>query len=382
MKFSKFIALLGLLFQVHEILASSNTPDTTSSDPPNIHAVIVSTSRYWFNYRHVMNALGIYQTLKTNGVPDSQIILMLADEYATNSRNPFKNELFANGRAAGSWYSEATEIDYRGSDVTVQNFINALLGNASKALESGKDSNLLIYLTGHGGDQFLKFQDEEELTAQDIANLANTLFERQKFGQALWIADTCQAFTLFDKVTSPNTLSLGTSLRGENAFAHHSDKELGLSVIERWTHEFLTNYAKPTTNDSTTLDQVMVAPFKGLTRLGAHVGTRQDTSTRKFEDILVSEFFGPKKKKQKQKQKVMKTIVAVEPGFVSVSPPVNAVEAQMPVNEPKATNIGDCLNEEAIGREVLEPTDSTFRLLVGGFITAVILASVLGKQSP
>ena len=110
------------------------------------------------------------------------------------------------------------------------------------------------------------------------------------------------------------------------------------------------------------------------------MGTRQDTSTRKFEDILVSEFFGPKKKKQKQK--VMKTIVAVEPGFVSVSPPVNPVEAQMPVNEPKATNTGDCLNEEAIGREVLEPTDSTFRLLVGGFITAVILASVLGKQSP
>ena len=61
----------------------------------------------------------------------------------------------------------------------------------------------------------------------------------------------------------------------------------------------------------------------------------------------------------------MKTIVAVEPGFVSVSPPVNPVEAQMPVNEPKATNTGDCLNEEAIGREVLEPTDSTFRLLVG-----------------
>jgi glycosylphosphatidylinositol transamidase (GPIT) subunit GPI8 len=34
---------------------------TTSS---NIHAVVVSSSRYWFNYGHAMNALGIYRVLK------------------------------------------------------------------------------------------------------------------------------------------------------------------------------------------------------------------------------------------------------------------------------------------------------------------------------
>jgi len=57
--------------------------------------------------------------------------------------------------------------------------------------------------------------------AQDIANLMDKMHEDKLFGRALFIADTCQAFTLFDKVTTPNVLSLGTSLIGESAYAHH-----------------------------------------------------------------------------------------------------------------------------------------------------------------
>jgi phosphatidylinositol glycan class K len=44
------------------------------------YAVLVCTSKYWFNYRHVSNTLSIYWTIKKLGIPDSNIILMLADE--------------------------------------------------------------------------------------------------------------------------------------------------------------------------------------------------------------------------------------------------------------------------------------------------------------
>jgi GPI-anchor transamidase subunit K len=100
-----------------------------------------------------MNALGIYQLLRKNDIPDDNIILMIANEYAINSRNPYKNRMHASGVYQESWYDHQTQIDYRGADVTVQNFIDALLGRASKSLHSNHDSNVLIYLTGHGGDQ-------------------------------------------------------------------------------------------------------------------------------------------------------------------------------------------------------------------------------------
>jgi hypothetical protein len=50
------------------------------------------TSRFWFNYRHVANALSVYRVVKRLGVPDSQIILMLADDIACNARNALPGE--------------------------------------------------------------------------------------------------------------------------------------------------------------------------------------------------------------------------------------------------------------------------------------------------
>ena len=42
--------------------------------------MLVCASRYWFNYRHIANTLSMYRTVKRLGIPDSNIILMLADD--------------------------------------------------------------------------------------------------------------------------------------------------------------------------------------------------------------------------------------------------------------------------------------------------------------
>ncbi|KAJ2631773.1 glycosylphosphatidylinositol anchor biosynthesis, partial [Coemansia sp. RSA 1287] len=53
----------------------------------NNWAVLVCTSRFWFNYRHIANTMSMYRTVKRMGIPDSHIILMLADDVACNPRN-------------------------------------------------------------------------------------------------------------------------------------------------------------------------------------------------------------------------------------------------------------------------------------------------------
>jgi glycosylphosphatidylinositol transamidase (GPIT) subunit GPI8 len=92
------------------------------------YAVIVSSSRYWFNYRHAANALSIYQLLRRYGFSDENIILMIADEYAVNPRNPAKNKMYNTAasdtrtskgarRNRPSLHTDDIEIDYRGEDV-------------------------------------------------------------------------------------------------------------------------------------------------------------------------------------------------------------------------------------------------------------------------
>jgi len=43
----------------------------------NNWAVLVDTSRFWFNYRHVANVLSIYRSVKRLGIPDRLVNLQV-----------------------------------------------------------------------------------------------------------------------------------------------------------------------------------------------------------------------------------------------------------------------------------------------------------------
>lgn len=43
------------------------------------------------------------------------------------------------------------------------------------------NSNILVYMTGHGGDEFLKFQDNEEISAFDLADAFGGMWAKGRF---------------------------------------------------------------------------------------------------------------------------------------------------------------------------------------------------------
>jgi phosphatidylinositol glycan class K len=140
----------------------------------NNWAVLVCASKFWFNYRHMANTLGMYRTVKRLGIPDSNIILMLADDAACNSRNKSPGYVWMDPNRMLDLYGDTVEVDYRGYEVTVEGVLRVLTGRVpphtprSKRLESDARSNVFLYMTGHGGDEFLKFQDQEEISAFDL----------------------------------------------------------------------------------------------------------------------------------------------------------------------------------------------------------------------
>ena len=91
-------------------------------------AVICATSKFWFNYRHIANALTLYHQVRANGIPDSQIILMLPDDIACNPRNTLPGTVFNNDTQTINVYGEEVEVDYRGNEVTVETFLRLLTG--------------------------------------------------------------------------------------------------------------------------------------------------------------------------------------------------------------------------------------------------------------
>ena len=84
-------------------------------------------------------------------------------------------------------YGDDVEVDYRGYEVTVENFIRVLTGRLppstprSKRLLTDERSNILVYMTGHGGDGFLKFQDAEEISSVELADAFEQMWQKRRW---------------------------------------------------------------------------------------------------------------------------------------------------------------------------------------------------------
>lgn len=50
----------------------------------------------------------------------------------------------------------------------------------SKRLLTDERSNIFVYMTGHGGNEFLKFQDNEEISAFDIADAFEQMYQKKR----------------------------------------------------------------------------------------------------------------------------------------------------------------------------------------------------------
>mgnify|MGYP003310343397 CR=1 FL=1 len=84
------------------LAARRRTPAQVRANATEHHwAVIVAGSNSFANYRHQADACHAYQIMKKNGVPESNIILMMYDDIAGNAMNPFPGQVFNKPTAAG-----------------------------------------------------------------------------------------------------------------------------------------------------------------------------------------------------------------------------------------------------------------------------------------
>ncbi|KDQ32136.1 hypothetical protein PLEOSDRAFT_1062200 [Pleurotus ostreatus PC15] len=279
-----------------EILRDFYSKGNNPQGHTNNWAVLVCASRYWFNYRHMANALGMYRTVKRLGIPDSNIILMLADDAACNPRNKFAGCVYANKGRHLDLYGDNIEVDYRGNEVTVENFIRVLTGRVapsmprSKRLLTDANSNIFVYMTGHGGNEFLKFQDNEEISAFDIADAFEQMYQKKRYNEIFFMIDTCQANTMYSKFYSPNVLATGSSVLGENSYSHENDYDIGVAVIDRYTH-YVLNFLEGVNKTSQTTMQDLFNSYD-VDKIGSHPGVRSDLFKRRVDEALITDFFG------------------------------------------------------------------------------------------
>ncbi|KAH9589197.1 Peptidase C13 [Trypanosoma melophagium] len=229
------------------LLTSSITVKAASNESRNTWAVILSSSRYFFNLRHTSNALTMYHLCRKHGMDDDQIILFLGDSYACDPRNPDPATIYSalSGPDRVNLYSCNVQVDYAGYDVDVRRFLGVLQGRydehtpPSRRLDTDENSNILIYAAGHAAEGFFKFQDSEFLSSTDVADTLMMMWEQRRYHKVVFLVDTCHALSMCLEIKAPNVICLTSSDVVLESFSHHVDPSSGLTVISRWSFESL-----------------------------------------------------------------------------------------------------------------------------------------------
>ena len=240
-------------------LAAAAGAASASWEAEDTWVVLVGASRYFANYRHAANVLAVRRIAQRLGVPRERLLVLLAEDPTWDARNPYRGEVFigANGKrtaaedlaldvgaANGTDGFVSADVDYAGDVVTPALVRGLLAGRVdaatarSRRLESGPESNVLVYLTGHGGDEFLKFHDSDELSAVELADAVAEMHAKGRYKRLVLVTDTCQAGSLLTHLSAdrtPGVLGVASAKLGENAYASSADSVVGVALADRFT---------------------------------------------------------------------------------------------------------------------------------------------------
>eukprot|EP00730_Choanoeca_flexa_P002526 TRINITY_DN11081_c0_g1_i1.p1 TRINITY_DN11081_c0_g1~~TRINITY_DN11081_c0_g1_i1.p1 ORF type:complete len:326 (+),score=53.40 TRINITY_DN11081_c0_g1_i1:538-1515(+) len=243
----------------------------------NTYAVIVSSSKFWYNYRHTANALGVYHAVKRFGIPDERIILMLADNHACNPRNPYAPHIYHRPNLKTNLFDTTVQVDYRDSDVTADNFMRLLSGRLpkytppSRKLNTSPNSKLLIYVTGHGGVDFFKFQDKEIISGAELGNVFTQMYSGRRYKDVLFFFDTCHAESMLRHIRVPNVISVASSNINQDSYGTRPSTAIGAALSDEFSGHLCDVFEGMTRNSSSsvhdTIEKIRRRPMRSEIRV-------------------------------------------------------------------------------------------------------------------
>ncbi|CAH8458138.1 unnamed protein product [Heterobilharzia americana] len=248
----RILIFIRIFYQTVTNIATTTTSTTTTEnfegefwevDNGKIWAVLVSGSNGWSNYRHQSDVCHAYHLLRDKGIPESQIITFIYDDIAYNPRNPYPGKLF-NDYTHTDYY-EGVKIDYSGESITVERFIQVLLGNNElasagyKVLKSGSEDNVFLYLVDHGAPGIFNFPNTESLTDIQLNETLTKMYNNGRYNKLLLYMGACFSGSMFYGILSPSIKVMAVTSANHNelswgAFCH--DPELNTCLADAFSY--------------------------------------------------------------------------------------------------------------------------------------------------
>lgn len=229
-----FILLLTIVFGFSFSLTTSSFFNISSLDEQvkkAHYAVLVAGSKDFYNYRHQANVFHAYHVLLNNGVSKENIIVMAYDDIAHHEMNPYPGKVFnkPDPNGYGHDYYKDVVIDYNGDDVTPDNFLNILEGNAElmkdkgtgRVLNSKNTDNVFLYFADHGAVGLIAFPNDKLLYADEFNATLKKMHETEMYSEMVIYMEACESGSMFFKLLPEDIKIYATSASNpfESSFA-------------------------------------------------------------------------------------------------------------------------------------------------------------------
>ncbi|KER21978.1 hypothetical protein T265_09829 [Opisthorchis viverrini] len=137
-------------------------------------------------------------------------------------------------------------IDYRGKDVTRDNFVKVLKGDDKleankKVLKSGPNDNVFIFYTGHGGTSHITFP-KEYLHAMELNDTLAYMHSKKMFNKLVLYVDSCNAGSMFRDVLPSNMGIYVTTAAKEDELSYSLfclDNEIDVCLADEYSYVWL-----------------------------------------------------------------------------------------------------------------------------------------------
>ncbi|VDO64136.1 unnamed protein product [Heligmosomoides polygyrus] len=172
-----------------------------------------------------------------HGVPEENIIVMMYDDIAHNKQNPYPGKVF--NKPHGEDVYQGLKIDYKGSSVTPENFLNVLKGNASgveggngRVIESNPNDRIFVYFTDHGAVGLIAFPDEM-LTVKQLNKTLSWMFVNKRYDQLVFYLESCESGSMFENVLDDtiNVYALTAANSHESSWGTFCENDMRLPCL-------------------------------------------------------------------------------------------------------------------------------------------------------
>ena len=221
----------------------------------------------------------------------------MSEYHACESRNAYPGEIVLSEYGDKiRTCQENIDLSYQESDFHNYQLLDILRGrklnqyNGFRQLNSNKDSKIIVLITSHGGENFIKVRNFLVVLSDELNRTLNEMYIKGKYKELVFVVDTCEGYSLYDHVKVPNIYFISSSALGQKASSYSYDENLMGPTVDKF-HFLLYNSLKNIHENrlyNTTLDKL----FRDIKDKKKFLETDVTWDNKINRVPYVNEFFG------------------------------------------------------------------------------------------